>query len=78
MLSFCLKCRKNTESKNPKVVKTENRRMFLSKCKMCDKKKTKFLKEQDTNGLLSILGIKIQLSKIPLVGLLISCINKLM
>ena len=22
MLSYCLKCRKNTESKNPKVVKT--------------------------------------------------------
>ena len=33
MLSFCLKFRKNTASKNPKVVRTENRRiMFLSKC----------------------------------------------
>ena len=32
MLSFCLKCRKNTESKNPKVVRTENGRiMYLSK-----------------------------------------------
>ena len=31
MLSYCLKCRKNTESKNP-VAKTENGRiMILSK-----------------------------------------------
>ena len=33
MLSYCLKCRKNTESKNPEVVKTKNGRiMLLSKC----------------------------------------------
>ena len=32
MLSYCLKCRKNTESKNPKVVRTQNGRiMILSK-----------------------------------------------
>ena len=31
MLSYCLKCRKNTESKNPKVAKSKNgRRMLLS------------------------------------------------
>ena len=39
MLSNCLKCRKNTESKNPKVVKTKNRRlMLLSKYLVCDSK----------------------------------------
>ena len=26
MLSYCLKCRKNTESKNPKVVKRKKRK----------------------------------------------------
>ena len=26
MLSYCLKCRKNTESKNPRVVKTKKRK----------------------------------------------------
>ena len=26
MLSYCLKCRKNTESKNPKVVRTKKRK----------------------------------------------------
>ena len=40
MLSNCLKCRKNTESKILKVVKTKNGRiMFLSKCVVCDGKK---------------------------------------
>ena len=53
MLSFCLKCRKNTESKNPKVVRTENRRiMLLSKCAVYNSKSLKFLKEQDAKGLL--------------------------
>ena len=69
MLSYCLKCRKNTESKNPKVVKTKNGRiMLLSKCAVCDSKKSKFIKQQEASGLLSSLGIKTPLSKIPLVG----------
>ena len=39
MLSHCLKCRKNTESKNPKVAKTKNGGiMLLSKCAVCDSK----------------------------------------
>ena len=45
MLSYSLKCRKNKESKNPKVVKTKNGRiMLLSKCSVCKSKKSKFLK----------------------------------
>ena len=65
MLSYCLKCRKNTESKNSKVVKTKNRRtMLLSKCAECDSKKSKFIKEQEAGGLLSSLGIKTLLNKI--------------
>ena len=44
MLSYCLKCRNNTESKNPKVVRTENGRvMLLSKCAVCNSKKLEFL-----------------------------------
>ena len=46
MLSYCLKCRKNTESKSPKVVRTKNGRiMLLSNCAVCDSKKSKFIKE---------------------------------
>ena len=59
MLSCCLKCRKNTESKNPKIIKTKNGRiMFFFKCAMCDSKKSKFIKEQKASVLLSGLGIK--------------------
>ena len=64
MLSHCLKCRKNTESKNPKVAKTNNERiMLLSKCAVCDRKKSKFIKEQEASRLLSSLGTKTALKK---------------
>ena len=69
MLSYCLKCKKNTESIDPKVSKTRNgKTMFLSKCAICGSKKSKFIKEQQAKGLLSNLGIRILLNKIPLLG----------
>ena len=47
MLSYYLKCRKNTESKNPKVERTRNGGMMLfSKCAVCDSKKSKFINSQ--------------------------------
>ena len=42
--------------------------MLLSNCVVCNSKNSKFLKQQEPSGLLSILGIKTPLSKIPLVG----------
>ena len=42
--------------------------MFLSKCAVCDNKKSKFIKVQETRGLLSSLETKTPLSKIPFVG----------
>ena len=64
-----MKCRKSTESKNPKVVKTKNDRiMLLSKRAVCDRKKLKFIKEQQARGLLSKLGIRIPLSQIPMLS----------
>ena len=72
MLSYCLKCRKNTESKNPKVVRTKNERIMLfSKCSVSDSKKSKLIEEQEAGGLLSSFGIKSLLHKILLVGLLL-------
>ena len=72
MLSYCLKCSKNTESKNPKLVKTKNGRIILlSKCAMWYSKKSRFIKEQEASGLLSSLGIKALLSNISLVGALL-------
>ena len=41
-----------------------------SKCPVCGIKKSKFVKEQEAKGLLSNLGIKTSLSKIPLVNVL--------
>ena len=59
MLSYCLKCRRNTESKNPNFARTKNgRMMLLSECAVCDSKKSKFIKKKVAIGLLSSLGIK--------------------
>ena len=69
MSSYCLKCNKNTDSKNPKVLRTKNGRiMLLTKCVKCDRKKSKFIKEQKPSGLLSSLGIKAPLNKILFSG----------
>ena len=78
MLSYCLKCKKNTESINPKVSKTTNgKAMILSTCAICGSKKSKFIrskelgsgvKEQQAKGLLSNLALKTPLNKIPLLG----------
>ena len=56
MLSYCLKCKKNTESINPRVSAT-SRIMILSKCATCGSKKSKFIKKQEAKGLLSGLGL---------------------
>ena len=41
--------------------------MLSSKFEVCGSKKPKFIKDQEAGGLLSSLGIKAPLSKIPLV-----------
>ena len=50
ILSYELKCRKNTESKNLKVVK----RIIVSwNCAVCGSKKSKFVKGQEASWLLA-------------------------
>ena len=69
MESYCLKCKKYTKNINPQVSSTSNGKlMILSKCAICGSKKSKFIKKQDAKGLLSKLGIKTPLTKIPLLG----------
>ena len=73
MLSCCWNCRKNTQSKNPKVVRTKNGTvMLLSQCAVFNCKKSKVLKEQQTRGLISNLtGIKIPiLNDLPILNTL--------
>ena len=69
MLSYCLKCKRNTESINPKVSKTTNgKAIILSKCAICGSKKTKYIKQQEAKGLLSNLGLRTPLNKISVLG----------
>ena len=51
--------------------------MILSKCATCGSKKSRFIKNQEAKGLLSNLGIKTPLSKVPILGdvLFLACIR---
>ena len=69
MKTYCLKCRKDTENIDPKISSTSNgKAMILSKCAICGSKKPRFIKNQETKGLLSNLGVRTPLSKVPKIG----------
>ena len=64
--TYCLSCRKNTGNTNLKIIKSKNNRsMIQSNCAICGSKKSRFIKEQQERGLLSNLGIKTPLNKVP-------------
>ena len=69
MESYSLKCNKYTKNINPQVSSTSNNKLLiLLKCAICNGKKFKFIKKKNAKGLLSNLGIKTPLSKIPVLG----------
>ena len=69
MESYCLKCKKHTKNIDPQVSSNSNGKfMILSKCAICGNKKSKFINKQEASGLLTKLGIKTALSKIPILG----------
>ena len=69
MLSYCLKCKKNTKSMNQVVSKTKSgRTMILSKWAICGIKKSKCIKEQEAKGLLTSISFKTGLENIPFFG----------
>ena len=71
MKTYCEKCRKDTENIDPKMVRTKKNRLVMqSKCPVSGIKKSRFVKEQEAKDLLSNLGIKKPLSKIPLLNVL--------
>ena len=71
MNTYCVKCKKDTENFDPKIVKAKNNRLIMqSKCSVCGIKKSRFIKEEEAKGLLSNLGIKTPLSKNPLLNVL--------
>ena len=62
MLSYYLKCREKTGSKNSRAVKTKNIRV-LPNWVVCGSKKTRLLKRQEAKGIISGTS-----SKIPILG----------
>ena len=69
--TYCLACRNNTKHNNPEIVRNrQNRLMIKSNCATCSSKKSRFIKEQQAMGILSNLGIKAPLSKVPLLNIL--------
>ena len=71
MKTYFVKCRKDSENIDPKTIRTKNNRLVMqSKYSVFGIKKSRFVKEQEAKVLLSNLGIKTPLSKIPLLNIL--------
>ena len=69
--TYCLVCRKYTKNNNPKIVRNrQNSSMIQSNCANCGSKKSRFIKEHQAMRILSNLGIKTPLSKLPLLNIL--------
>ena len=43
--TYRLSCKKNTKNINQKMVKTKNNRLMLSKCAICNNKKSNFISQ---------------------------------
>ena len=64
-----MKCKKDTENINRRVSNTSNgKTMLLSKYSKCGGKKSRFIKNHEAKGILTNLGIRTLLSKVPLLG----------
>ena len=71
MRTYCVKCKKDTKNFDPKMFRAKNNKLIMqSKCSVCGINKSRFVKEQEVRGLLSNLGIRTPLSKIPLLNAL--------
>ena len=69
--TYCFACRKYTKNNKPKIFRNrQNRLMIQSNCATCGSKKSRFIKEQQAMRILSNLGIKTPLSKVPLLNIL--------
>ena len=69
--TYCLVCKKYTESTSPKIVRTrQNRLMIQSNCSICGSRKSRFIKEQKALVILSNLGTRTPLSQVPLLNVL--------
>ena len=64
-ITYCLSCRKCTKNIDPKVIKTKNnKQMMLSKCSICNKKKSTFISQG--SGLLDSSGLNTPQNRIKI------------
>ena len=69
MKSHSLKCRKDTENISQKVSNTSNgKTIILSNCAIYGSKNSRFIKNQEAKELLSNLGLRTPISKVPVLG----------
>ena len=69
--TYCLVSRKYIKNNNPKIVRNrQNRLLMQTNYAICGSKNSRFIKEQQAMGILSNLGIKTPLSKVPLRNIL--------
>ena len=61
--------KKYTKIWNSEILETYNgKTMLLTKCSLCGSEKSRFIKKQEAKGLLSNLGIRTPLNKVPILG----------
>ena len=68
MKSYCLKWRIEIENISARILNTSNGKSILSKSAICVSKKLRFVKNQEAKVLLSNLGVRTSLSKVPILG----------
>ena len=69
--TYCLSYTKFPKNINPRIVRNKhNRSVIQSNCTICNRKKSRFIKEHQASGLLGNLGIKTPLSKVSLLNIL--------
>ena len=69
MKTYCVKCRRDIENIDPEMARTKKKKInYAIKVSCCGFRKSRFVKEQEAQGLLSNFGIKTLLSKIPLLN----------
>ena len=69
METYCLKSRKYIINIKPQSSSASNGKpMMISKYAVCNSRKCKFIKKQEAKGLISELGFKTPLNKMPFLG----------
>ena len=67
--TYCVSCKRNTRNNNARVIKIKNGILQMkSTCSVRGHKKSRFVSKNEGSGILSSLGLRTPLRKIPLLG----------